>query len=44
MDRADYELSLVNFDQVEQKVGEKIAIGAPVLWNWLKPKLKAFLD
>ena len=34
----------VNFDQVEQKVGEKIAIGAPALWNWLKPKLKAFLD
>ena len=34
----------VNYNQVEKRVGSKIAIGAPELWNWLKPRLKSFLD
>jgi putative hydrolase of HD superfamily len=34
----------VKFNQVEKRVGSKISIGAPKLWNWLKPRLKAFLD
>ncbi len=34
----------VNYNQVEKKVGSKIAIGAPDLWKWLKPKLKSFFN
>ena len=34
----------VNYDQVEKRVGLKIAIGAPKLWKWLKPRLKKFLS
>ena len=33
----------VTYDQVEKKVGSKIALGAPKLWDWLKPRLKEFL-
>ena len=33
----------VTYDQVEKKVGSKIALGAPKLWDWLKPRLKNFL-
>ena len=33
----------VNFDQIEKRVGAKIALGAPNLWAWLKPRLIAFL-
>ena len=33
----------VTYDQVEKKVGSKIALGAPKLWDWLKPRLKDFL-
>ena len=32
----------VNYQQVEERVGSKIALGAPRLWNWLKPRLKEF--
>ena len=32
----------VNYDQVKKKVGSKIALGAPKLWEWLKPHLKDF--
>lgn len=34
----------VNFNQVEKRVGSKIAIGAPKLWNWLKPRIKSILE
>ncbi len=34
----------VNYDQVEERVGEKISIGAPKLWAWLKPRLKTFFN
>ena len=33
----------VNFEKIERKVGTKIALGAPKLWSWLKPRLQAFL-
>ena len=33
----------VKYDQVEKRVGSIIAIGAPKLWKWLKPRLKDFL-
>ena len=33
----------VKYDQIEKKVGSKIALGAPRLWDWLKPKLQEFL-
>ena len=32
----------VNYDQIEKKVGSKIALAAPKLWNWLKPRLKDY--
>ena len=33
----------VKYDQIEKKVGSKIALGAPRLWDWLKPRLQEFL-
>ena len=33
----------VDLDRIEARVGAKIAIGAPRLWTWLKPKIKRFL-
>jgi len=33
----------VDLKRIEAKVGAKIAIGAPGLWAWLKPKIKRFL-
>ena len=32
----------VSFDTIEERVGSKIARGAPVLWDWLAPKIKAW--
>lgn len=32
----------VSFDTIEARVGSKIARGAPTLWDWLKPKIKAW--
>ncbi|WP_425039683.1 HD domain-containing protein [Primorskyibacter sp. S187A] len=34
----------VSFAQLHEKVGRKIAAGAPKLWDWIAPKAKAFLD
>ena len=33
----------VDYKQVEKRVGQSIASGAPKLWAWLKPQIKAFL-
>ncbi|WP_420567308.1 HD domain-containing protein [Thalassovita sp.] len=33
----------VDFDTVATKVGAKIAHGAPGLWDWIAPKIRAFL-
>lgn len=32
----------VSFDTIETRVGSKIARGAPGLWEWLAPKIKAW--
>ena len=32
----------VNYSQVEKRVGAKIKLGAPKLWQWLLPRLKEF--
>ena len=34
----------VDLNTIEKRVGSKIAIGAPELWKWLKPKIKNFLN
>jgi len=34
----------VDYDTVAARVGAKIAIGAPGLWDWLSPKIRAFLS
>ncbi|WP_146591587.1 HD domain-containing protein [Puniceibacterium confluentis] len=34
----------VGYDTVLSRVGSKIADGAPVLWNWLQPRVAAFFD
>lgn len=34
----------VDYDTVATKVGVKIAHGAPGLWDWLAPKIRAFFD
>ena len=33
----------VTYDQVKKKVGTTIALAAPKLWDWLKPRLKDLL-
>jgi putative hydrolase of HD superfamily len=32
----------VSYDTIEARVGSKIERGAPVLWTWLSPKIKAW--
>ena len=32
----------VTFDQLEQRVGTPVRRGAPAVWQWLEPKLRAF--
>ncbi|MBA85613.1 HD domain-containing protein [Thalassobius sp. S69A] len=34
----------VDFDTVASKVGAKVAHGAPGLWDWIAPKIRAFFD
>ena len=34
----------VDLNTIEKRVGSKIAIGAPELWKWLKPKIKKILN
>lgn len=34
----------VSFDDVEARVGLKVAKGAPALWAWLRPQVAAFLN
>ncbi|WP_323782377.1 HD domain-containing protein [Thalassovita sp.] len=34
----------VDFEMISTRVGAKIANGAPVLWDWIAPKIKDFLD
>lgn len=34
----------VTFEVMSEKVGRKIAHGAPVLWQWLSPRVKSFFD
>ena len=34
----------VNYELIEKKVGSQIALAAPNLWAWLKPRIKAFLS
>lgn len=34
----------VSFDQLESRVGSKIARGAPALWDWVKVKARAWFD
>ncbi|MFY0680084.1 MAG: HD domain-containing protein [Thalassovita sp.] len=33
----------VSFDMVEQRVGQKIQLGAPTLWDWVAPQIQTFL-
>jgi putative hydrolase of HD superfamily len=33
----------VTFDVLDQRVGKPIRRGAPALWNWIAPKIRAFL-
>ena len=33
----------VDLNRIEARVGAKIALGAPGLWAWLKPKIKRFM-
>ena len=33
----------VDLNRIETRVGAKIALGAPGLWAWLKPKIKRFM-
>lgn len=33
----------VSFEMIEARVGSKIQIGAPVLWDWVAPQVRAFL-
>ncbi|MDX1780012.1 MAG: HD domain-containing protein [Thalassovita sp.] len=33
----------VDFDTISNRVGTKIAAGAPVLWDWIAPKIRDFL-
>lgn len=37
----DYDVS---FADIETRVGHKIALGAPAIWDWLRPQVAAFLD
>lgn len=32
----------VTFDTIQARVGNKVALGAPTLWDWLAPKIKSF--
>ena len=32
----------VSYDQMVTRVGDKIAAGAPTLWDWLRPRVQAF--
>ncbi len=34
----------VSFETIEARVGSKIAIGAPALWDWLAPRIRAFFN
>ncbi|WP_232816632.1 HD domain-containing protein [Paracoccus zhejiangensis] len=34
----------VTYDQVEARVGEKIARGAPVVWDWLRQRVRDHFD
>lgn len=34
----------VDYQTVETKVGMKIAYGAPKLWDWIAPKIRAFFE
>jgi putative hydrolases of HD superfamily len=33
----------VTFDVLDQRVGQPVRRGAPVLWTWIAPKIRAFL-
>lgn len=33
----------VTFDVLDQRVGRPVRRGAPVLWDWIAPKIRAFL-
>ncbi|MCB2117501.1 MAG: HD domain-containing protein [Rhodobacteraceae bacterium] len=32
----------VTFDEVEARVGQKVARGAPALWSWVRERMRAF--
>ncbi|MYM53967.1 HD domain-containing protein [Thalassovita mangrovi] len=34
----------VDYDTIAARVGAKVAHGAPVLWDWIAPKIRDFLD
>lgn len=34
----------VDYDTIAARVGAKVAHGAPVLWDWIAPKIREFLD
>lgn len=34
----------VTFADIEDRVGRKITLGAPDLWDWLRPEVQAFFD
>ncbi|QJF51263.1 HD domain-containing protein [Roseobacter ponti] len=34
----------VSFEQLEARVGRPVRRGAPALWDWLTPRLRAFFD
>ena len=34
----------VTFDVLDQRVGKPVRRGAPALWDWISPKIRAFLN
>lgn len=34
----------VTFDDLESRAGSKIARGLPAVWDWLRPRVRAFFD
>jgi putative hydrolases of HD superfamily len=34
----------VTFDQLESRVGQKVARGAPALWDWVRAKVRPWFD
>ena len=34
----------VSYDRLVERVGDKIAHGAPSLWDWINPRIRAFFD